>query len=109
MSHYGGLVIGVNAEEQLAPYHEYESTGNDDQYVKEIDQTEEARTAFATATTSRYKDTEGNLHDPFTPEGNWHQQFWRELTPEEDALYGKGYHQDYDDNPEHGGLCLYST
>jgi hypothetical protein len=112
MSHYGVLVIGGNVEEQLAPYHEYESTGNDDQYVKEVDQTEEARTAFATATTTRYKDPEGNLHDPFTPKGDWDTKFWRELTPEEKAKYepdGRGFFQDYDYNPEHGGLCLYST
>ena len=110
MSHYGVLVVGGNVEEQLAPYHEYESTGRDDQYVQEVDQTEEARERFATDTTTRYKDPEGNLHDPFTPEGNWNHKFWRELTPEEDALYGKKtFVQDYDDNPEHGGLCLYAT
>src|SRR5271157_3306639 len=108
MSHFSVLVIGNNVEEQLAPYHEFESTGDDNQYVKEIDQTEEARKQFATDTTTRYKDPEGNLHNPFTPEGNWDHKFWRELTPEEDALYGKGYHQDYDDTPEHGGLCLYT-
>jgi hypothetical protein len=108
MSHFGVLVVGGNVEEQLAPYHEYESTGDDNQYVKEVDQTEEARAAFATATTTRYKDPDGNLHSPFTPEGNWDHKFWRNLTPEEEALYGKGYHQDYDETPEHGGLCLYT-
>jgi hypothetical protein len=110
MSHFAVLVIGNNVEEQLAPYHEFESTGEDNQYVQAIDKTEEARKEFETATTKRYRDPEGNLHSPFTSEGNWDQKFWRELTPEEEALYGKkSYIQDYEDNPEHGGLRLYST
>jgi hypothetical protein len=61
----------------------------DDQYVREIDKTEEAREKFAEDTTTRYKDPEGNLHDPFTPEGNWDSRFWRELTSKEQAKYGK--------------------
>lgn len=37
MSHFSVLVIGNNPDEQLAPFHEFESTGVDDQYVKDID------------------------------------------------------------------------
>lgn len=33
MSHFTVLVIGENIEEQLQPFHEYECTGNKDQYV----------------------------------------------------------------------------
>ena len=108
MSHFSVLVIGPNVEEQLQPYHEFECTGTDDQYIQEIDNTEEARAEFEKATTTRYKDPEGNLHNPFTPEGNWDSKFWRELTPEEEAKFGtRGFFQDYDER-EHG-VRLYST
>jgi len=43
MSHFAVTVIGENIEEQLAPYHEFECTGNDDQYVQDIDVTEETK------------------------------------------------------------------
>lgn len=41
MSHFAVLVIGPNVEEQLAPYHEFECTGLDDQYVQDVDITSE--------------------------------------------------------------------
>lgn len=41
MSHFTVLVIGENPEEQLAPYHEYECTWIDDQYVIDVDCTNE--------------------------------------------------------------------
>lgn len=41
MSHFTVLVIGENPEEQLQPYHEYECTGIEDQYVIDVDKTEE--------------------------------------------------------------------
>lgn len=41
MSHFTVLVIGENPEEQLQPYHEYECTGIKDQYVFDVDKTEE--------------------------------------------------------------------
>jgi hypothetical protein len=103
------MVIGPNVEAQLAPYHEFECTGNDDQYVQEIDETEDARATFDKHTTTRYKDPDGNLVNPYTPEGNHNPMFWRELTPEEEAKFlGKGHNffQDYDDK-EHG-VRLYS-
>jgi len=43
MSHFAVLVVGENVDEQLAPYHEFESTGENDQYVVDVDKTEEAR------------------------------------------------------------------
>lgn len=47
MSHFSVLVIGDNVEEQLAPYHEFECTGLDDQYVKDIEiDLEELRSAY---------------------------------------------------------------
>lgn len=37
MSHFSVLVIGDNVEKQLAPYHEFECTGVNDEYVQDID------------------------------------------------------------------------
>jgi hypothetical protein len=37
------MVIGPDPEAQLAPYHEFECTGLDDEYVQDIDTTEEIR------------------------------------------------------------------
>jgi len=44
MSHFNVIVIGDDLEKQLAPYHEFECTGNDDQYVQDFDITDEVRT-----------------------------------------------------------------
>jgi hypothetical protein len=109
MSHFAVLVIGPNVEAQLAPYHEFECTGNDDQYVQDVDETEEARATFDKHMTTRYRDPEGNLVSPYTPEGNHNPMFWRELTPEEEAkfLTGREYYQDYDEK-EHG-IRLYTA
>lgn len=41
MSHFTVLVIGENPEKQLQPYHEYECTGIDDEYVIDVDKSEE--------------------------------------------------------------------
>jgi hypothetical protein len=43
MSHFTVLVIGDNPEEQLAPYHEFECTGLDDEHIIEIDITEDTK------------------------------------------------------------------
>lgn len=43
MSHFAVLVIGENPEEQLAPYHEFESTEIDDEYVQDVDITKEVQ------------------------------------------------------------------
>lgn len=37
MSHFTVLVIGENPEKQLQPYHEYECTGIEDEYVVDVD------------------------------------------------------------------------
>lgn len=42
MSHFSVIVIGDDFEEQLAPYHEFECTGNDE-YVQDLDVTDEVR------------------------------------------------------------------
>lgn len=40
MTYFATMVIGDNPEGQIAPYHEYESTGINDQYVKDVDITD---------------------------------------------------------------------
>jgi len=41
MSHFLTLVIGPDPDAQLAPYHEFECTGIDDEYIQDIDITDE--------------------------------------------------------------------
>lgn len=43
MSHFTVLVIGDDIEEQLQPYHEYESTGIEDEYVIEVNKDNEVK------------------------------------------------------------------
>lgn len=47
MSHFCVIVIGDNVEQQLQPYHEYGCTGIDDEYVIDVDVTDQARADFA--------------------------------------------------------------
>lgn len=47
MSHFSVLVIGDDVEGQLQPFHEYECTGIEDEYVQDVDITEEARAEYA--------------------------------------------------------------
>lgn len=77
MSHFSVLVIGQNLGEQLRPYHEFECTGIDDEYVQEIDETTELRERYESATRRRLRDPEGKLLDP------WGDEFYRDPTPEE--------------------------
>lgn len=46
MSHFVVFVIGPNVSKQLAPYHEFECTDLNDQYVQDIDETEEVRAEY---------------------------------------------------------------
>lgn len=46
MSHFSVLVIGPDHEAQLAPYHEYECTGRDDEYVIDVDVTDKVAEEF---------------------------------------------------------------
>lgn len=43
MSHFSVLVIGGEVERQLQPYHEYECTGVNDEYVVDVDVTDKLR------------------------------------------------------------------
>jgi hypothetical protein len=46
MSHFTVLVVGEDVDKQLAPYHEFECTGEDNEYVQDVDSTEEAKQAY---------------------------------------------------------------
>ena len=43
MSHFVVLVIGDDVEQQLAPYHEFECTGEDDEYVVDVEEIDKLR------------------------------------------------------------------
>ncbi len=58
MSHFSVLVIGDDPETQLAPFHEFECTGVDDQYIHDIDITDRLRASYAKACERRLKDSE---------------------------------------------------
>lgn len=46
MSHFSVLVIGGDVDKQLQPYHEYECTGIEDEYVVDVDITDEVIEQF---------------------------------------------------------------
>jgi hypothetical protein len=47
MSHFPVMVFGEDWEKQLAPYHEFECTGVDDEYVQDVDITPDVRKRMA--------------------------------------------------------------
>lgn len=47
MSHFTVLIIGDDIEKQLAPFHEFECTGRDDEYIQDIDVTDELLTTMS--------------------------------------------------------------
>lgn len=62
MSHFVVMVIGDDIEKQLQPFHEFECTGIDDEYVVDVDLTEEMREAVAAGHT--LEDALGDYMDP---------------------------------------------
>lgn len=82
MSHFAVLVIGPNIEEQLQPYHEFECTGVDDEYVQDVDETEQLRAAYESTTERKFRGPTGELRDP------WSDEFYREPTTEEREKIG---------------------
>jgi hypothetical protein len=79
MSHFTVLVIGDNVDEQMAPYHEFECTGEDNQYVQDIDITKDARAEFKKDTTTVYQTASGKLQRRFTKNGNWDLRYFRKV------------------------------
>lgn len=81
MSYFAVMVFGDNVEEQLAPYHEFESTGEDNEFIQEIDKTRKLRKAYKKSTVTKIKDKDGNFLNPYS------DMFYREPTPEEIEKY----------------------
>ena len=51
MSHFTVLVVGENVKEQLAPFHEFECTGVNDEHVVSVDKLPEALEEYNEKTT----------------------------------------------------------
>lgn len=77
MSHFAVLVIGDNVNEQLVPYHEFECTGNNNQFVQDMDVTDEYRKDYDTKTERRFISPSGESFSPYD------DQFYRDFTDEE--------------------------
>ncbi len=81
MSHFTVLVItdkAADVAKALAPFHEFECTGDDNEYIQDIDKTDEMRAEFMGRKTSRLVDpADGSLHEPYA------DRFYREMTAEE--------------------------
>lgn len=84
MSHFAVMVIGEDVEGQLAPFHEFKCTGLDDQYVQDIDKTEEYLAEYKRKSVKRLRSVLGpqKLYDPYANE------FYRDPTPEEKEKIG---------------------
>ena len=59
MSHFTVLVVGDNVDEQLLAYHEFECTGIKDQYVIEIDETDEHMASYEEETIDAVFNSDG--------------------------------------------------
>jgi hypothetical protein len=82
MSHFTVIVIGPNHERQLAPFHEFECTGTVDEFVQSIDETEECREGYESATESMVRLADGSLVCAYD------DRFYRDPTPEEMVKHG---------------------
>lgn len=57
MSHFAVLVVGEDVENQLQPFHEFECTGEADEFVVTVDKTDEAREAYQEHNSSEEPET----------------------------------------------------
>lgn len=84
MSHFSVLVIGEDPVKLLAPYHEFECTGYDDEYVQAIDETEDYREEYEEDTKRMLLAPDGERYDYY------HRRFYTKIpTPEEQTGAGK--------------------
>ncbi len=81
MSHFSVLVVGPEIDFQMAPYHEFECTGRNDEFVQDVNVTEDASETFVKATSTRLKAPDGSLESYFDAAGNWRPEF-SELDPD---------------------------
>src|ERR1700694_4103533 len=65
MSHFTVLVIGEDPEVQLAPFHEFECTGTNDEYVQDIDILKQTQEEYQTSVRLMLRDEGGSLHDAY--------------------------------------------
>lgn len=79
MSHFPVLVIGEEPVKLLQPYHEFECTGFDDEYVQDLDETQEKLLEYAEATTRMIQSPDGERYDYYD------KRFSRPPTEEEKA------------------------
>ena len=90
MSHFALLVLtngqptDQDLEDILMPWHKFECTGYDNQYVKDIDETEKLRQQYESASKTVLRGPDGTLHSPYEDD------FYRDPTPEEQAKIGIG-------------------
>ena len=88
MSHFTVAVFtepnGKSVEDLLAPFHEFECTGEVDEYVQSIDMLEEAKEEYKIYTFTKLISPDGKYHDPYSDE------FYREPTEEEKKSIGIG-------------------
>lgn len=76
MSHFTAMVIGDDVEAALQPYHEFECTGTNDEYIQDVDRTAEAREEFASSTRAMLRKlSDGTLHSFFDAKGEWRPEF----------------------------------
>jgi len=85
MSHFSVMVITAEEPTEeiltkvLAPWHEFECTGWDNEFVQDIDKTAELRERYATDERDMLRSPDGALFEAFD------ERFYRARTPEEDA------------------------
>lgn len=82
MSHFSVLVIGDDVGHQLAPYHEFECTGENNEFVQDLDVTEKTRAEYEKHTCRRIKTPAGEKLESYA------DQFYRDPTPEESKKIG---------------------
>lgn len=91
MSHFVVGVITTSGEEPevkklLAPYHEFECTGLDDEFVQDIDITESRRAEYLKDTETRLKFPNGRLESFFDAKGEWRPEF-SQVTADSSAMF----------------------
>lgn len=92
MSHFSVLVIGTYVDAFLQPFHEFECTGTSDQFVQDVDITDECRTEHAEHTETKCKGPDGTLHDFFDSKGEWVPKFSKLREGTSAALNSRTYH-----------------
>lgn len=89
--------ISAAVDKALAPFHEFECTGRNDQYVQNVDKLAEAREEFEKATCFTVVRPDGTRVYPFNEEGNYNEEFapfYDKAT--RDLKLPEGYTSDHD-------------